>query len=99
MDFALGEWAKTHVICPDPDRLVQMAYNEKSRLLEPEAVMRRMQSMLMRLVKRFHVTNDETGEGRHEWIYAGGDPHFAHAWNYCNIALERLRRGTIFTFA
>lgn len=99
MDFALGEWAKTHVICPDPDRLVQMAYNEKTRLLEPEAVMRRMQSMLMRLVKRFHVTNDETGEGRHEWIYAGGDPHFAHAWNYCNIALERLRRATIFTFA
>lgn len=98
MDVALGEWAKTHVICPDPDRLVQMAYDEKSKVLQPEAVMRRAQSMFMRLVKRFHVTNEETGEGRHEWIYAGGDPHFAHAWNYCNIALERLRRNVIFTF-
>lgn len=98
MDVALGEWAKQHVICPDPDRLVQMAFDEKTKNLQPEAVMRRAQSMFMRLVKRFHVTNEDTGEGRHEWIYSGGDPHFAHAWNYCNIALERLRRGVIFTF-
>jgi hypothetical protein len=98
MDVALGEWAKQDVICPDPDRLVQMAYDEKSKLLQPEAVMRRAQSMFMRLVKRFHVTNEETGEGRHEWIYSGQDPHFAHAWNYCNVALERMRRSVIFTF-
>jgi len=98
LDIALGAWAKQEVICPDPDRLVQICYNEKTRLLEPEAVMRRAQSMYMRLVKHFHVTNEETGEGRHEWIYSGGDPHFAHSWNYCNIALERMRRGVIFTF-
>lgn len=98
MDVALGEWAKQDVICPDPDRLVQMAYDERTKLLQPEAVMRRAQSMFMRLVKRFHVTNEETGEGRHEWIYSGQDPHFAHAWNYCNVALERMRRSVIFTF-
>lgn len=98
MDVSLGEWSKQNVICPDPDRLVQMAFDEKSKTLQPEAVMRRAQSMLMRLVKRFHVTNEDTGEGRHEWIYSGGDPHFAHAWNYCNVALERLRRNVIFTF-
>ncbi len=99
MDVALGEWAKQDVICPDPDRLVQMCFDEKNKgNLQPEAVMRRAQSMFMRLVKRFHVTNEETGEGRHEWIYSGQDPHFAHAWNYCNVALERMRRSVIFTF-
>lgn len=99
MDVALGEWSKQDVICPDPDRLVQMAFDERTRLLQPEALMRRMQSMLMRLVKRFHVTNEETGEGRNEWIYSGMDPHFAHAWSYCNVALERSRRSVLFSFA
>lgn len=98
LDIALGAWAKNQVVCPDPDRLVQVCYDEKTRLLQPEAIMRRAQSMFMRLVRQFHVTNEETGEGRHEWIFSGGDPHFAHAWNYCNIALERLRRNVIFTF-
>jgi len=98
MDVALGEWAKQNVICPDPDRLVQMCFDEKTKILQPEAVMRRAQSMLMRLVKRFHVTNEETHEGRYEWVFSGQDPHFAHAWNYCNVALERLRRSVIFTF-
>lgn len=99
LDVALGAWAKQEVICPDPDRLVQMCYNEKTRLLQPEAVMRRAQSMFMRLVKHFNVTNEETGEGRHEWIFSGGDPHFAHAWNYANIALERMRRQVSWSFA
>jgi len=98
LDVALGQWAGNDVICPDPDRLVQMCLNEKTKDLEPEAVMNRAFSMFMRLIKRFNVSNEETGEGRHEWIYSGGDPHFAHAWNYCNVALERMRRGVIFTF-
>jgi hypothetical protein len=98
LDMALGEWSKGNVICPPPDRLVQMCFNEKTRDLEPEAPMDRAFNMLMRLVKQFHKTNEDTGEGRHEWIYSGGDPHFAHTWNYCNMALERLRRGVIFSF-
>ncbi|NJL54114.1 hypothetical protein HC928_02360 [bacterium] len=99
MDIALGEWSKTNVICPDPDKLVQMCLDEKTKMIQPEAVMNRAFSMFMRLVKQFHITNDETGEGRHQWIFSGGDPHFAHAWNYCNVALERLRRSTAWTFA
>lgn len=98
LDVALGAWAKQDVICPNPDALVQVCFDEKTKLLQPEAVMRRAQNMYMRLVKRFHVTNEETGEGRQEWIYSGQDPHFAHSWNYCNVALERLRRSVIFTF-
>lgn len=98
MDIALGEWAKTNVICPEPDNLVQMCFDEKTKQLQPEAVMNRAFSMFMRLVKQYHVTNEETGEGRHQWIYSGGDPHFAHAWNYCNVALERMRRQVLWTF-
>lgn len=98
MDFALGEWARTNVICPDPDRLVQMCFDEKTKQLQPEAIMNRAFSMFMRLVKQQHVTNEETGEVRHQWIYSGGDPHFAHAWNYANVALERMRRQVSWTF-
>jgi len=98
LDVALAQWADNDIICPDPDRLVQMCFDERTKELHPEAVMNRAFSMFMRLVKRFNVTNEETGEGRHEWIYSGGDPHFAHAFNYCNIALERLRRSTSFSF-
>ena len=99
MDVALSQWSNQDVICPDPDRLVQMCFKENTKDLMPEAVMNRAFSMYMRLVKRFTVSNEETGEGRHEWIYSGSDPHFAHSWNYCNVALERMRRGTMFTFA
>lgn len=98
LDVALAQWADNDIICPDPDRLVQMCFDERTKELHPEAVMNRAFSMFMRLVKRFNVTNEETGEGRHEWIYSGGDPHFAHAFNYCNIALERLRRSMSFSF-
>jgi uncharacterized C2H2 Zn-finger protein len=98
LDVALSQWAGTNVICPDPDKLVQMCMDERTKELQPEAIMNRAFSMLTRLVKRFDVSNEETGEGRHTFIYSGGDPHFAHAWNYCNVALERLRRGVIFAF-
>lgn len=98
LDIALNSWATQDVICPDPDKLVQMAVDEKTKQLKPEAVMNRAFNMYMRLIKQFTVHNEETGEGRYEWIYSGGDPHAAHSWNYCNIALERLRRSTSFSF-
>lgn len=99
LDFSLGEWAAGNVVCPDPERLRQMAFDEKTSQLIPEAPARRLFNHLVRLIKRFHETNDETGDGRWEWVYTGGDPHLTHAWNYCNVGLERLRRQPIFTFA
>lgn len=98
MDFALGEWARNNVICPDPKRLVQMCFDEKTKQLQPEAITERFFSMLSRLVKNQHILNEETGESRFQYIYSGGDPHFAHAWNYANIALERMRRQVVWTF-
>tara|TARA_R100001244_G_scaffold36778_2_gene33625 strand:- start:1634 stop:3358 length:1725 start_codon:yes stop_codon:yes gene_type:complete len=98
LSVALGEWADSNVVCPDPEGLVQMCRDEKTNQLRPQEVSRRLFDHLMRLIKRFKVTNHETGEGRTIWSYVGGDPHLAHAWNYTNVALERLRRHTSFTF-
>jgi len=99
MSFSLGEWKTGDVIIPPTHKLVQMCRDEKTNVLGPESPGERFFSMLPRLVKRFHVTNEDTGEGRWEWIFNGGDPHFAHAWNYCTVGLERLRRSAIFAFA
>jgi hypothetical protein len=98
LSFSLGEWAAGNVELPNPDALVQMAREEKTGLLSPQAPARRLFSHLPRLIKRWNETDEESGRGRWEWVYAGGDPHLAHAWNYCNVALERMKRATIFTF-
>lgn len=98
LSVSLGEWAGGNVQIPNPDTLRQMARDEKTQILKPEAPARRLFNHLPRLIKRWKETDAETGRGRWEWIYAGGDPHLAHSWNYCNVALERLRRNTQWTF-
>lgn len=101
LSYALGEWAEGNVQIPPLDGIRQVARSEehdsRGQLL-PESPARRLFSHLPRLIKRWTEVDAETGNGRWEWVYAGGDPHLAHAWNYCNIALERLRRKAIFTF-
>jgi len=99
LGISLGCWANGDVIIPPPWQLRQIAGDESTGQLTPQEPALRLFDHLCRLIKRFRVTNEETGEGRHEWIYSGGDPHLAHAWNYCNMGLERLRRSVIFTFA
>jgi hypothetical protein len=99
LSISLGAWAMGEVTMPNPDGYIQMFTSEKTTRLEPQAPARHMLDHLCRLIKRYRVTNEETGEAKHEWIYSGKDPHLAHAWNYCNAALERLRRQVIFTFA
>ena len=99
LDFMFGELKSGEYIWPDPDRLRQMAYDEKTNQLAPMAPTRRCWDHMTRLIKNWQETNEETGDGRWRWVYAGGDPHYAHSFNYCNVALERLKRQTIFTFA
>ena len=98
LEAMLGSWANGQYVCPEPGGLVQVCRDEKTNQLMPEAVCDRVFVHMCRLIKRFHVTNEETGEGRHDWIYAGGDPHLAHSMNYLNVALERLQRRAIFAF-
>lgn len=102
LSFALGEWREGNVSIPPLDGLRQMARSEEQdsrNQLLPEAPARRLFSHLPRLIKRWKEVGEAAeGKGRWEWIYAGGDPHLAHAWNYCNVALERLRRKPLWTF-
>lgn len=103
LSFALGEWAEGNVEIPPLDDLRQMAGEEReggrmTALMVPQSPARRLISHLPRLIKRWEETNAEEGRGRWTWVYSGGDPHLAHAWNYCNVALERLRRRPMFTF-
>lgn len=99
LSVALGEWAEGNVEIPHPDAIRQFCIDEKTRVVHPESPARRLFAHLPRLVKRWHETDPETGKGKWEWIYVGGDPHLAHAFNYCNIALERLKKKPIYTFA
>lgn len=101
LSFSLGEWAEGNVQIPALDGIRQIARSEDHETrgqLRPESPARRLFSHLPRLIKRWTEIDAEVGSGRWEWVYAGGDPHLAHAWNYCNIALERLRRKVLFTF-
>ena len=95
----LGGWADCKYVSPDPKKLVQICRSEETHQLQPEAVTERLFNHMCRLIRQFTVTNEETGEGRHDWIYTGGDPHLAHAMNYMNVALERLNQRVIYTFA
>ena len=101
LSFALGEWSDGNVEIPPLDGIRQMARSEaqdsKNQLL-PESPARRLFSHLPRLIRRWKETDVETGAGKWQWIYAGGDPHLAHAFSYCNVALERLRRTAVFDF-
>ncbi len=99
MDAGLNAWVLGDVVTPEPRALIQTARGENSGRWEPEHPLERVHAHLKRLVRQFNVTNEETGEGKMVWVYAGKDPHLAHAWNYTNIALERLKRQVSFVFA
>jgi len=99
LGISLGAWGAGDVILPPPQQLVQIAADESTGQLTPQEPAFRLFSHLCRLIKRFRIVSEETGVGKDEWIFSGGDPHLAHAWNYCNVSLERLQRSIIFTFA
>ena len=92
--FRQQEWA-----IPNPDALIQVCTDEKTGQLRPHALGReKMFIQLNRYIKRFVERNPDTKEGKYEWVFSGED-HFTHAANYCNMALERLSRRAVFTFA
>jgi hypothetical protein len=95
IDYALSSFVNRDVMTPHPDALLQVVH--KDGMFQAEALCRqRFWLHLKSIVRQKTVTDDETGKFKMEWIYLGRDPHFVHAWNYCNIALERLKRQAIF---
>jgi hypothetical protein len=86
-------------VLPNYYGLRQMMRSETTGLFEPTAVMDRFMDMLPRLYKTFRVHDELTGAGTWVWEYSGNDPHCSHSTLYANVALERLRKQVIYTFA
>lgn len=92
LDYALQQFIDREMTMPHPDSYLQVVRSEETGRFEAEPIARRYWTHMKALVRQFTITNEETGKGKHEWIYIGGDPHFAHAHNYACIALERMKR-------
>jgi len=99
IDFALAEIAHRNCEWPAPSTLIQMARGLETGRYEPQAIFRNYFYLhATKIVRQKAVVNEETGTFRMEWVNLGLDPHSVHAWNFCNIALERLRRVPLMTF-
>lgn len=99
LSYVLGDWAMGNWEMPHPDSLLQRCIGEKTGIVETESPARRLMRHNCRLVKNWKETDPDSGAGKWRWVYGGGDPHLAHANNYCNVALERLKKQVIFAFA
>ena len=88
-----------NIIFPSYNGLRQMMRNEDTGVFEPTSVIDRWFDMLPRHYKTFKITNEQEGTGSWTWEYAGNDPHGSFSICYSLVALERLRRQAIFTFA
>ena len=95
IDYALNEFVVRNVEMPHPDALVQVARSKEGRW-EADNICRTRFWLHLKSIVRQRTWIDET-EGRYRmaWAQLGRDPHFVHAWNYCNIAIERLARRAI----
>ena len=84
---------------PHPDALIQVvrgiSKGNKGRFVSENICRTRFWYHLKSIVRKKSWIDEDTGRYRMEWQYLGFDPHFVHAWNYCNIAIERLKRKAI----
>ena len=96
IDTVLSELVDRNIEMPHPDALVQVVRSKEGRY-EAENVCRTQFWLHMKsIVRQKTILDDVTGRFKMEWAYLGIDPHFVHAFNYANIALERLKRQAIF---
>lgn len=99
MDYSLSEFVNRNVVMPHPDGLVQVCRSNQGRW-EADAICRNhfwlhLKSLVRKKTPILTADKEDTGRFRMEWVYLGLDPHFAHAWNYCNIAAERMSKRPI----
>ena len=98
IEMAMKEIADRNVEWPNPRALVQICRNQKTGHFEPLHIFETHFYLHCKsIVKQKTILDDETGRFKMEWVNLGLDPHSVHSWNYCNIAMERLRRQPIFT--
>lgn len=99
IDLAMRAIAEREVEWPEPRTLIQECRSPKSGRFEPLHIfLTHFYEHMKAIVRQKTITNDDTGAFKMEWVNLGLDPHSVHAWNYCNMALERLRRTPLMTF-
>lgn len=96
LDYALKQWTDGVIEVPPLGQLTPLVLNPKTGRFEATMLAGVLRDHLMRLVRQETVLNVDTGRSRMEWVYLGGDPHFSHAFSYCNVAIERLRHVALF---
>jgi hypothetical protein len=100
IDFSTSEIGNRNCEWPRPGKLIQICRSLETGRFEPLHIVRTHFYMHMtKIVRQKTVIDEDTGRYRMEWVNLGIDPHSVHAWNYCNIALERLRKVPLMTFA
>ncbi len=101
MDYMLRQWTEGVMEVPAIGKLTQVVRSEKTGRFEAELIASRLKEHLKRCVRQEDALDKEgenTGRYKYKWVYLGKDPHFAHAINYSNVALERLKSGAKFAF-
>jgi hypothetical protein len=97
LDQALRCWNERDVSMPHPDGCTQIMKNEETGRYEVQSPARLLWTHLTSLVREIEAVGDEDeGKTKMKYIYVNRDPHFAHAWNYCNVALGRLKKQSFF---
>ena len=98
IENALVTWSKRQVEIPDPKVLVQTAKSRKTGRYVPLNLCSEYFFPHVQAVVREKVGGRDDGIYKMKWVNLGVDPHFLHAWNYCNAALERLKNTFSFEF-
>lgn len=100
IEMAMREIGEHNVEWPHPRTLVQIARDIKTGRFQPLHIFEDYFYQHMKaIIRQKTIIDEEAGRFKMEWINLGLDPHSVHAWNYCNMALERLKRQPIMTFA
>jgi hypothetical protein len=98
LDYALSEIANRNVEWPVPEQFIQVARSLDTGLIEPLHIFKtHFYTHMKSIVRQKTIIDEETMRFRMDWVQMGFDPHSCHAWNLCNVALERLRRQPIFS--
>jgi len=99
IDYALSEIANRNFEWPIPERLIQVCRSLETGYFEPLYIFKtHFYLHCTKIFRNKKIINEDTGQFKMEWRNLGLDPHSIHCLNYCNIALERLRKVPMFAF-
>lgn len=99
LSVLFAAWVAHEWVVPAPEHLVQAFRDRKTGILRPQSPAEVLMEELPKYIRRYRITDEETGKGRYEWAKpAGSYDHLTHALVYTTVALERLKKQPSFSF-